>query len=85
MTEEEVRYICRLYRIPKFVDASLIGIGEDPAQPSNNAVTISKRFLKCGLNILFPSFFQEIISKISLAPSQLSPTAWLALSRCFAL
>lgn len=57
MIGDKLKYICRLYRILKSVEASLIGPGEDPAQPLNEAMAISERFLEYGLTILFPFFF----------------------------
>lgn len=73
MTEEELRYICRLYKIPESAGACLIALGEDPARPPNGTVVVAERFFECGLAIPFPPFFQEIIFEIVLAPTQLNP------------
>lgn len=51
MTQLELDYICRLYRISSFVDPCLIASGEDPTHPSAAAVVVFERFFDCGLSI----------------------------------
>lgn len=84
-TEDKLKDICRLYKIPALVEVIVVSLGEDPARPPNEAVAMAERFFECGLTILFPLFFQEIISKMVLALSQLCPNIWPALLGCFVI
>lgn len=63
----------------------MIGLGEDPAQPPNEAVAVIERFFEYGITIPFPTFFQEIISKMVLALGQICLNVWRALSGCFVM
>lgn len=77
--------ICKLYRISTSVGETVIGLGKDPALPLNKVVAVAERFFECELTIPFALFFQKIILEMVLAPGQLYPNVWRALSGCFVM